>query len=120
MFQCSHLQTVHLDKQGNALLWKLSQLRGLVLYQLTGQASEPRDLLTGHFTHLLFLLTLATRLSCDAVAQKSQRIRSVIKLHSALSFTQSIQKNEDELRKQLLRTQSQLTTNYLGEIRGEI
>lgn len=116
----SHLQTVHLDKQGNALLWKLSQLRGLVLYQLTGQASEPRDLLTGHFTHLLFLLTLATWLSCDAVAQRSQRLWSVIKLHSALSFTQSIQKNEDELRQQLLRTQSQLTTNYLGEIRGEI
>lgn len=116
----SPILTVHLGKQGNALLGKLSQLRGLVLCQLTGQPSESRDLLTGHLTHLLLLLTPATRPSCDAVAQRSQRLGSIIKLHSALGFTHSIQKNEDEFQKQLLRTQSQLTTNYLGEIRGEI
>ena len=116
----SPMQTVHLDKQGIALLGKLSQLRGLVLCQLTGQPSESRDILTGHFTHLLLLLTPVTRLPYDAVAQRSQRLGSIIKLHSALGFIHSIQKNEDEFQKQLLRPQSQLTTNNFGEIRGEI
>lgn len=116
----SPILTVHLGKQGNALLGKLSQLRGLVLCQLTGQPLESRDLLTGHFTHLLLLLTPATRLPYDAVAQRSQRLGNVIQLRSALGFTHPIQKNEDKFQKQLLRTQSHVTTNNFGEIRGEI